>query len=130
MLDEELGTEPGPDTQRLYEEIRARRAGEPELSADLWERVGDLRLLSGDAVGAAKAFGQALDAGGAAESRAPIERKCAEAWLMQHRPDIAGPHLDSGRGLGERAGRAGPAASAHANQAWESGEIDQRATLC
>src|SRR5262249_52538698 len=30
-LDEELGTQPGPDIQRLYEEIRARRTDEPEL---------------------------------------------------------------------------------------------------
>ena len=125
LLDEELGTEPGPDTQRLYEEIRARRAGEPELSADLWERVGDLRVLSGDAVGAAKAFGQALAAGGAAESTAPIERKCAEAWLMQHRPDMAGPHLDAAEALASEPAERGRLLRARANQAWESGEIDR-----
>lgn len=124
LLDEELGTEPGPDTQRLCEEIRARRGDEPELTADLWERVGDLRVLSGDAVGAAKAFGQALDAKGAAESATAIERKCAEAWLMQHRPDMAGPHLDAAEGLaGERAEQ-GRLLRARANLAWESGEIE------
>jgi len=125
LLDEELGTEPGPDTQGLYEEIRARRAAEPELSADLWERVGDLRVLSGDAVGAAKAFGQALDAGGAAESTAPIERKCAEAWLMQHRPDMAGPHLDAAEASASEPAERGRLLRARANQAWESGQIDR-----
>ncbi len=125
LLDEELGTEPGPDTQRLYEEIRARRAGEPELSADLWERVGDLRVLSGDAVGAAKAFGQALDAVGAAESTASIERKCAEAWLMQHRPDMAGPHLDAAEALASEPAERGRLLRARANEAWETGEIDR-----
>lgn len=125
LLDEELGTEPGPATQRLYEEIRARRAGEPELSTDLWERVGDLRVLSGDAVGAAKAFGQALDAGRAAGSTAPIERKCAEAWLMQHRPDMAGPHLDAAEALASEPAERGRLLRARANQAWESGQVDR-----
>src|SRR5580704_10266078 len=95
-LDEELGTEPGPATQRLYEEIRARQADEPELSAELWERVGDLRSVSGDHVGAAQAFGLALEPGGTPTTNtARLQRKCAEAWLMQHRPDVAAPHLEA-----------------------------------
>lgn len=125
LLDEELGTEPGPETQQLFEEIRARRGDEPELTADLWERVGDLRVLSGDAAGAAKAFGQALDATGAAGSTARTERKCAEAWLMQHRPDMAGPHLAAAEASPSEPAEHSRLLRARANQAWESGEIDK-----
>jgi tetratricopeptide (TPR) repeat protein len=124
LLDEELGTEPGPDTQRLYEEIRARRGDEPELTADLWERVGDLRVLSGDAAGAAKAFGQALDASGARGSAPRTERKCAEAWLMQHRPDMADLHLGAAEAVASEPAEHGRLLRARANQAWESGELD------
>jgi DNA-binding SARP family transcriptional activator len=124
VLDEELGTEPGPDTQRLHEEIRACRTGEPELSAELWERVGDLRVLSGDAVGAAKAFGQALETAGAGRAAAGVERKCAEAWLMQHRADMAGPHLDAAESAAMEPAERGRLLRARANLAWESGEID------
>src|SRR5262249_39687422 len=85
ILDQELGTEPGPGAQRLYEEVRARQGAEPDLTADLWERVGDLRIAAGDATGAAKAFSQSLAAGDLG-STARVERKGAEAWLMQHRP--------------------------------------------
>src|SRR5262249_60051005 len=86
LLDEELGTEPVPDAQRLYDEVRARQSAEPELTAGLWERVGDLRVAAGDAVGSAKAFGESLDANVDDESRARLGRKCAEAWLLHHRP--------------------------------------------
>src|SRR5262249_55164311 len=92
-LDEELGMVPGPATASLYEEIRARHADEPELSSDLWERVGDLRVMAGDAQGAAKAFDLALAAVDNTEASARIERKCGEAFLMAHRPDLATPYL-------------------------------------
>ena len=45
-----------------------------QLSADLWERVGDLRVMSGDAAGAAR-YVMVLDAGG---RRGAPQRKCAE----------------------------------------------------
>lgn len=129
-LDEELGTEPSPAVQRLYEEIRARQTNEPELSAELWERVGDLRSVSGDHIGAAKAFGQAIEAAGpwvAPEDStllARLERKSAEAWLMQHRPDMAAPHLQvaaqrPGTDLAENA----RLLRAQAQHGWESGDI-------
>jgi len=41
VLAAELGAEPSPEAQRLYEEVRANRISDPELSAELWERVGD-----------------------------------------------------------------------------------------
>lgn len=123
LLESELGVEPSAETQRLYEEIRARQSHAPELSAELWERVGELRMLSGDAAGSAKAFELALDAGAAAASLAGLERKCADAWLMQHRPDLAAPHLTSATArLAEPAER-GRILRALANLAWESGDI-------
>jgi DNA-binding SARP family transcriptional activator len=123
LLESELGTEPSPETQRLYEEIRARQADEPELTADLWERVGDLRVLSGDAAGAAKAFGLALDAGSTTGAAARLERKCAEAWLMQHRPDAAAPHLAAADALATAPDEQGRVLRARANHAWETGDI-------
>jgi DNA-binding SARP family transcriptional activator len=125
VLDEELGVEPGAETQRLYEEIRARDAAEPELTTDLWERVGDLRVMSGDAAGAAKAFGLALDAGGAPPdgSAARIERKCGEAFLMQHRADAAEPHLKLAEANTTDPAEQGRVARALANLAWETGDV-------
>ena len=123
LLDEELGTEPGPDAQRLYEEVRARQSAEPELTAGLWERVGDLRVAAGDAVGAAKAFGQALVVAVDDESSARLERKCAEAWLMQHRPDEAADHLVAATDAEPAGPERARLLRARANFAWESGDI-------
>jgi DNA-binding SARP family transcriptional activator len=125
VLDEELGTQPGPDVQRLYEEIRARRADEPELASDLWERVGDLRVMSGDAVGATKAFELARESAPAVDASARLERKGAEAWLMQHRPDMAAPLLASAEKATTDPAERGRVARALANSAWESGDITQ-----
>jgi DNA-binding SARP family transcriptional activator len=125
VLDEELGTQPGPDVTRLYEEIRARRTDEPELSSELWERVGDLRVLSGDASGAAKAFELALAAAPEIGTRARLERKSAEAWLLQHRPDMAGPFLANAERSTTDLAEQGRLARALANAAWESGEFAQ-----
>lgn len=124
VLDQELGVEPSVTAQRLREEINASRAEEPELTAELWERVGDLRVLAGDGAGAAKAFDRALgadtsDSGVAAR----IERKCAEAWLMQHRPDMAEPHLEAARALPMGPDEEGRLLRARANLAWATGQI-------
>lgn len=123
LFEAELGTEPSPETQRLYEEIRARRADEPELTADLWERVGDLRVVAGDAAGAAKAFSLALEAGGTPEVVGRLERKSADAWLMQYRPDAAAPHLDRALSLEPSPAERARILRAQANLAWERGEI-------
>jgi len=121
VLDNELGIEPGVRVQRLREEISARRGEEPKLSAELWEQVGDLRVLAGDGAGAAKAFQHALDAGATSADTTRLERKCAEGWLMQHRPDVAGAHLDAAETT-DRAER-GRVLRARANLAWETGEV-------
>jgi DNA-binding SARP family transcriptional activator len=123
LLASELGTEPSPETQRLVEEIRARQALEPEMTADLWERVGDLRIVSGDAAGAAKAFGRALDAGGSSAVAARLERKCAEAWLGQHRPDEAATHLAWAEAEASDPAERGRVLRARAHLAWETGDL-------
>ena len=122
ILDHELGVEPSAQVQRLREEINARRSEEPEIAAELWEQVGDLRVLAGDGAGAAKAFARALTADRTNEA-ARLERKCAEAWLMQHRPDMAAAHVDAARG--HRADRAetGRILRIRAVLAWETGQI-------
>ena len=123
VLDNELGMQPSAGVQRLREEINARRAEEPTLTAELWEQVGDLRVLSGDGAGAAKAFERALDVGATSDDGARIERKCAEGWLMQHRPDEAVAHLDAADQMTTDRAERGRALRARANLAWETGEI-------
>ena len=127
ILDHQLGVEPSASVQRLREEINAWRSEEPELTFELWERVGDLRVLAGDGAGAAKAFERALTAGTTASGppgeAARLERKCAEAWLMQHRPDRAGSHLESAQGHPMETAEKGRLLRARANLAWETGQI-------
>ncbi len=123
VLDHELGVEPGPATQRLYEEIRARQADEPELSAALWERVGDLRAVSGDHAGAAKAFLLALGADAERATRASVERKCAVSFLMQHRPELAAPHLQAADELTTDSAERARLLRARAQLGWESGDM-------
>src|SRR5205807_4099166 len=112
---------PSPQTQRLYEEIRAKRALEPELSAELWERVGDLRVLSVDTAGAVKAFGCAVEAAGSGDVLARLRRRIAGAWLLQHGADAAEPHLAAAEKLASDPAERGRVACLRANQAWERG---------
>ncbi len=121
-LDHELGVEPSAQVQRLREEINARRSDEPELSAELWERVGDLRVLAGDGAGAAKAFARALTADLTSEATR-LERKCAEAWLMQHRPDMAAAHVEAAASQPAERAETGRVLRVRAILAWETGQI-------
>jgi DNA-binding SARP family transcriptional activator len=123
LLDKELGTQPAPQTQRLAEEIRARQALDPELTAQLWERVGDLRTLSGDALGAAKAYSLALDTVPELGATGRLERKCAEAWLMQHRPEAAAAHLAAAAAAASEPAEHGRLLRVRANHAWECGDL-------
>jgi len=129
LLDEELGTSPGADAQRLCAEIRSRHDAEPELAADLWERVGDLRIIAGDAVGAANAYTQSLAASMDEAARSRVERKCGEAWLMQHRPEEAEPHLEAARNARSDAAEQARLLRATANHAWERGDIAEAQRL-
>jgi len=124
LLGGEPGTEPSPETQRLYEEVRSNQASEPELSAELWERVGDLRVLSGDTTGAAKAFGLALQTAPGSGSDARLHRKIAGAWLMQHDVDTAEPHLEAAEKLTPEPVELARLACLRANQAWDRGDLD------
>jgi DNA-binding SARP family transcriptional activator len=119
----ELGTEPGPEAQRLFEEIRSRSALDPELAADVWERVGDLRVLSGDAEGAARAFATVLSNDNSPEVRARVERKCADAWLTRHRPAEAAAHLAVAVALSHDPAERARVLRTQANQAWETGDV-------
>jgi DNA-binding SARP family transcriptional activator len=119
----ESGSEPSPETQHLYEEVRSNQAAEPELSVELWERVGDLRVLSGDTTGAAKAFGMALRVAPGSGSDARLHRKIAGAWLMQHDVDAAEPHLEAAENLRPEPVERARLACLRANQAWERGDL-------
>jgi DNA-binding SARP family transcriptional activator len=124
LLEVELGSEPGPELQRLYEEVRANQAGEPELSMELWERVGDLRVLSGDATGAAKAFGSALEAAPSTDAVVRLRRKIAGAHLMHHAAGEAEPHLEAAERLNPGPAERARLACLRANQAWERGDLE------
>jgi DNA-binding SARP family transcriptional activator len=123
LVQAELGSEPSPELQRLYEEVRAKQAAEPELTTELWERVGDLRVLSGDSVGAAKAFSAALEAG-PGNGVVRLRRKIASAWLMQHGADEAEQHLVAAERVNSDPAERGRLACLRANQAWERGNLE------
>lgn len=104
-LREQLDAAPSASTLLLYERIRAGRAPDSDLDSDLWEEVGDLRLLSGDAPGAGAAFEHAVRT---ARSPSPptrsarLHRKAAQAWLTAQRPEPALRHLHAARALTAR----------------------------
>ncbi len=123
VLAEELGVEPRPETQRQFEEINSDQTSEPDLSSDLWERVGDLRVQSGDPAGAVKVFGQALSTPAGTEATGRIHRKCAGAWLTLHMTDQAEPHLQIAESLEPSPAERGRLACLRANLAWERGDL-------
>jgi DNA-binding SARP family transcriptional activator len=129
LLESRLGVEPSPETQRLYEEVRAGQAAEPELSAELWERVGELRVVAGDTRGAVKAFSLALDAADAPAVAARLHREAAQALLMEHDADDAEPHLRAAEKLCVDPAERSRLVCLRANQAWERGDIDRAQAL-
>ena len=129
MLAAELGSEPGVEAQRLYEEVRARQVAEPELSAELWERVGELRIGSGDAIGALNAFALALDAADSPAVVARLHRRSAGALLMQHDAERADEHLRVAETMIEDPAERARLMCLRANQAWEGGDFDRAQQL-
>jgi DNA-binding SARP family transcriptional activator len=123
LLKNELGVEPSLTTQQLIEQIRRDQTPEPELTAGLWESVGDLRMQSGDLAAAAKAFGQSLAASHEPVMTGRLHRKCANAWLVQHCPDEAEPHLDAADRLAPDIAEQGRLTCARASLAWERGDF-------
>jgi DNA-binding SARP family transcriptional activator len=128
-LREALGREPGPDAQRLYEEVRSRRMSEPELTSELWERVGELRVGSGDIVGAVAAFELAIGSAESSDATARLHRKTAGAWLAQHDAAAAEEHLGAAEGLATLPAERARLVLLRANQAWAQGELDRAEEL-
>src|SRR5262249_41110086 len=124
-LREALGHEPGPEAQRLYEEVRARQTSEPELTSELWERVGDLRVGSGDVAGAVAAFDLAIESADSSDAIARLHRKTAGAWLAQHDAAGADEHLATAEGLATDPAERARLVLLRANQAWARGELDR-----
>ena len=89
----------------------------------MWERVGDLRMLSGDGAGAVTAFGNAIGSGGADRALSRIHRKTADAWLMQHRPGRAAEHLSAAEESDADPVEHARLLRSRANCAWESRDI-------
>ncbi len=125
ILDAELGVPPGPEAQRLHEQARAGQLPAPAHNAELWERIGDLRMRSGDAAGAANAYISALELSRSPIQNARLHRLCAAADLGRHRPDTAEGHL-----LTAEKSTTDPAERARlvclrAEQAWLRGDLDR-----
>ncbi|MBT2446968.1 hypothetical protein J7F03_07765 [Streptomyces sp. ISL-43] len=127
-LERESIAGPGPAAERLHEQIRTGQVFQPELTGDLWEQVGDLRMLSGDTAGAAGAYTSALDAAGRGPgddlTAVRLHRKVATAYLEQHDSEAAGPQLRAAEERlaadGNRA-EAGRVLGVRANWLWEVG---------
>jgi DNA-binding SARP family transcriptional activator len=125
----ELGMEPSPHAQQLYEEVRAGQVAQPELTAELWEHVGELRLAAGDNAGAVKAFSQALTAVDASASVGRLHRRSAQAWLMQHGPAQAEEHLRAAEAVAGDPAEQARLICLRAHQAWESGDFENAQAL-
>jgi DNA-binding SARP family transcriptional activator len=129
LLQAELGVEPTPATQRLYEEVRSGQPAEPELAAELWERVGELRVVAGDTNGAVKAFSLALDAAEEPAVAGRLHRQAAQALLMQHDAEEADAHLKAAEHLSADPAERARLVCLRANQAWERGDLDRAEAL-
>ncbi|GIF18686.1 DNA-binding SARP family transcriptional activator [Actinoplanes tereljensis] len=123
LLAGELGVEPSAEIQRLYEEIRAERSAEPALTTDLWERVGDLRVQSGDPAAGVKAYTQALAVAAGSPATGRIHRQIADALLMLHRPGEAEPHLDAAGALAPDPAEQGRLTCLRSRLALERGDL-------
>ena len=130
ILRQEVGAEPDGATQRLYEEIRTGEGKDPAMRAEVWERVGDLRLVSGDVLGAAAAFEGALGAvaSDADVARASVlHRKAAQGFLMGQNAVAAEPHVSAAARLQARVGdelESGRIRGLEATLAWQQGRIE------
>ncbi|MGW0807662.1 BTAD domain-containing putative transcriptional regulator [Nonomuraea sp. NPDC002799] len=140
LLDGELGIEPGPEAQRLHEEVRARRVPEARHTVMVWQRIGDLRMGSGDATGAVAAYEAALKPAyeaalepahgsvpkpaSAASDTARLHRLAAAAYLGEHRPDPAGHHLVRAESATVDPAERARLVCLRAEQAWLRGDLE------
>ncbi|MFD0274908.1 BTAD domain-containing putative transcriptional regulator [Kitasatospora sp. NPDC127111] len=140
---------PGPAAQRLREQVRTGGEVRAELTGELWEHVGDLRMLAGDTAGAAAAYGSALApdvvdlpaspgvltgraADGTGLRSVRLHRKAASAHLAGESGEAtaaAEPHLAAAEtALAEAGGdpaETGRLLGARANWLWASGRYDE-----
>ncbi|MCU1612745.1 MAG: transcriptional regulator, family [Frankiales bacterium] len=125
----QLGAEPSPATRRLFEEVRARRDPAPQLTAGLWEEVGDLRLLAGDPTGAATAFERARRGSPSVGAQVRLHRKGAAAALMRQDPEAAEGHLVAAEWRATEPAVQARLACLRATQAWQRGDLDRARRL-
>jgi DNA-binding SARP family transcriptional activator len=121
----DMGTEPSVATQELRHEVVAGERLEPEVTADLWARIGDLRMRSGDLGGAAMAFESAISRGTSGSSLRPaLHLSAARAHLGAHEATRAERHIDQAEALltVDRPTQA-RIATLRANVAWERGDL-------
>ncbi|MFG1682584.1 BTAD domain-containing putative transcriptional regulator [Nonomuraea sp. NPDC049269] len=124
LLDGELGIEPGPEAQRLHEEVRARKVPEPQHTSVLWQRIGDLRMGSGDATGAIAAYEAALELSTSRPETARLHRLTAAAYLGKHRPDPADHHLVRAESATVDPAERARLVCLRAEQAWLRGDLE------
>lgn len=127
----ELGALPSLATQRLREEIGAGATPEPEVTAELWAQIGDLRMRAGDLVGAEMAFESAIASSEpGADAMPTLHLSAARAYLAGHEAKRAEAHVDEAELLlpRDRTSRA-QIATLRANVAWERGDLDTAETL-
>jgi DNA-binding SARP family transcriptional activator len=129
LLRDELGSEPSVEAQRLHEEVRARQTVEPELTAELWERVGELRVVSGDVAGAVTAFELAIGSADSSAAIARLHRKTAGAHLAQHDAASADAHLTTAEAIASDLDERARLTWLRSNQAWAQGELDRAEML-
>jgi DNA-binding SARP family transcriptional activator len=121
----EIGTDPSLETQRLRQEIAAGEELDLEVTAELWARIGDLRMRSGDPAGAAMAFESAISRGEpSASALATLHLSASRAHLGAHETTRAERHIDAAESLlpADRGARA-RIATLRANVAWERGDL-------
>ncbi|MEX0985196.1 MAG: BTAD domain-containing putative transcriptional regulator [Actinomycetota bacterium] len=127
----ELGSAPSPLTQLLREEIGVGATPEPEVAAQLWAQIGDLRMRAGDLAGAEMAFESAVASSEPGADALPaLHLSAARAYLGGHEATRAESHVDTAESLlpNNRAAKA-RIATLRANVAWERGDLDSAETL-
>ncbi|GAA0659193.1 hypothetical protein GCM10010193_07490 [Kitasatospora atroaurantiaca] len=125
-LEREFTAAPGPAAERLREQILTGQVFQPELTGDLWEQVGDLRMLSGDTAGAAAAYTSALAAAEPGPLAVRLHRKAATAHLAHHDTEAAERQLQElatpdDRAVSTDRAEAGRVQYVRANWLWEKG---------
>ena len=129
LLATELGIEPSPEAQRLYEEVRAGQTAEPEFTAELWERVGELRMGAGDTPGAVKAFSLALETAETSDVAVRLHRRPRRRLAHAARPRGSRGPPPAAEAQAEDPAERARLVCLRANQAWERGDLDRAEAL-